>query len=348
MPAPGEVLVSVGDWVEPPDLVARCQLPGNLWIVDLNQTLGIRREQAGRYMCKGIGSIVRAYDVLAERPAAFGRRQRTCLSPVDGRLLAIRAGRVLIDAAATTFELSARIRGRITDIVPERGVIITTMGAWLQGAWGTGGEAHGVLRIVAKDDREPLRAQSFGTDCYGALVVVGRILDERALDRAAELGVQGMISGSVDAQLCRFLQLLPFPVMIMAGFGEVAMSPEAFSLLQSRAGRDAMLNAQPPGSRLLSGTWGRPEVLIPQEMEEPLPALEHSKGAAKEPEPYLLQVGMEVRGLRAPYLGVVGTVAGLPAGLQRMETGAELAVATVLLDTGESAAIPLANLEALG
>jgi hypothetical protein len=253
----------------------------------------------------------------------------------------------LIDAVATTFELKARIRGRITDVVPERGVIIETAGAWLQGVWGTGGEANGTLRLAVKNNRGPLRAESLDADCQGALVVAGRISDERALDRAAELGVLGMISGSVDAQLCRFLQLLPYPVMITAGFGEIAMSPQAFSLLQSWAGREGMLDTRTPGTGVLSGRLVRPEVVIPLETEEPPPVLERSEGAAEEAGPRPLQAGMSVRGLRAPYLGATGTVTDLPAGTQRMETGVELPVATVQLDSGESVAIPLANLEVL-
>ena len=347
LPARGEVLVNAGDRVEPEDLVARCQVPGKLWVLDLSQALGVRREQAGRYMCKGIGATVRAYEVLARRPRGLGRQERSCLSPVDGCLLAVRAGRVLIDAAATTLELKARMRGRITDVVPGRGVIIDTAGAWLQGVWGTGGEANGTLRLAVKNNREPLRAESLDADHQGALVVAGRISDERALDRAAELGVLGMISGSVDAQLCRFLQLLPYPVMITAGFGQIAMSPQAFSLLQSWAGREAMLDARTPEAGVLSGRLARPEVLIPLEMEDRPPALERSEGAAEAPGPHPLQAGMAVRGLRSPYLGAVGTVTDLPAGLQRMETGVELPVATVQLDTGEFVTIPLANLEVL-
>jgi hypothetical protein len=55
---------------------------------------------------------------------------------------------------------------------------------------------------------------------------------------------------------------------------------------------------------------------------------------------------MQVRGLRAPYAGAIGTVMGLPALPQVVESGSRLPVAEVeLLDDGKLVRIPQVNLE---
>jgi hypothetical protein len=58
-----------------------------------------------------------------------------------------------------------------------------------------------------------------------------------------------------------------------------------------------------------------------------------------------MKAGVQVRALRAPHLGKVGTVVDLPARPQRIESGARLPVAVVDLDDGKQVSIPLANLE---
>jgi hypothetical protein len=111
------------------------------------------------------------------------------------------------------------------------------------------------------------------------------------------------------------------------------MSTQAYSLLTANAGREAVLSAETQtrlGAR-------RPEVLIPLRADEEMPREE----TALSP----LKVGDQVRALRAPHLGVVGTVADLPALPQSVESGARLPVAMVDVQDEGQLTIPLANLE---
>jgi hypothetical protein len=81
----------------------------------------------------------------------------------------------------------------------------------------------------------------------------------------------------------------------------------------------------------------RPEVIIPLGSEDS-PPLEAAG-------PVALEEGRQVRVVRAPYTGSVGTVTHLPALPQAVESGARLLVAEVEFDDDERALIPLANLE---
>lgn len=338
LPARGEVLVSVGDWVEPDDEVARCQVPGRLWVVDLLPCRGGPRRppEAKVLLHKMVGDTVQASDELAQASRRFERWRRpvpTCRAPVDGRVLAIRAGQMLIEAVPQAVALRACMSGRVSAVLPERGVVLSAAGALLQGVWGSGGQAHGPLRVVAESPAEPLRAQTVDGQIQGCLLVVGQLLDQQALEFAAEAGVRGIIAGSVSAELCRLLSAWPCPVLVTDGFGNLPMSLQAFSLLRSCAGCEAMLHAG------LGSNWvtHRPEVLVPMAVE--------GRMLPEQQPPQALRVGVRVRALRAPHLGAAGTAIDLGTRLEAVETGACLPVATVALEDGETVTIPLANLE---
>ncbi len=333
LPARGQVGVQTGEFVGPADVVARCQLPGEIRVVDVSRALGMRRDQADERVRKFVGDMVQAGETLATPGGLFGRLRRACRSPVDGQIIAVRNGLVLIEEAATTFELSAHLKGQVTNVMPQRGVVISTVGSLIQGVWGSGGEAEGILKVLVDNPQKPLRAHAIDVSCHGTLIVGGRILDEKALEQAVEAKVRGIIAGSVDAGLRVTIEALPFPVMITEGFGAMPIAQPIFSLLHSNVGREAMLNAD---AQIRRGSR-RPELVIPLRAEENVPKEE--SGARS------LQVGMQVRILREPHLGALGTVSDLPPMAQTVETGARLRVAEVDLGNENPVRVPLANLE---
>jgi hypothetical protein len=345
LPVPGEVLAQMGEKISEGDIIAKCQLPGKIWAADVSQALGIPRERAGQSVRQSVGDRVRTDDVLAQRQSRFGRPNRCCQAAVDGRVVAIHHGVVLVEAEATALELRSPFAGRITDIVPEQGVVLSAMGALLQGLWGCGGETTGIVRALVDGPHEPLTAKSFETGdvengysnagCCQSLAVGGAILDEATLEKAVEAKIGGLIVGSVEASLLPRLEALPCPVLVTEGFGALAMRSEAFTLLRASEGRRAtMATACQP-----SGPGGPPTVFIPMD-----PAQD---AVLENPAPQPAQVGMRIRGLRAPYQGLVGTIRELPGLPLKVDSGIRLPVAIVELDGGEQVAIPLVNLEAL-
>lgn len=332
LPMRGQVLVRPGEVVGSADVVARCQLPGEILVVDISKGLRLRRERVGKYIRKSAGDTVQAGETLAAPWGLLGRL-KSCRAPVDGQVLAVRNGMMVIEAAPTTFELRAHVKGQVTNVMPDLGVVISTVGALLQGVWGSGGEADGVLKVLVDSPQKPLRARSIDVSCHGTLIVGGRILDEKAFEQAIEAKVRGVIAGSASADLRPTLEALPFPVVLTEGFGALPMSTPIFSLLHSNMGREAMLNAD------TQTRWDvkRPEVIIPLRSEEEPPLRDRN--------PVPLEEGMQVRVARAPYLGAIGTVTHLPPLPQTVESGARLLVAEVELEDQGPVLVPLANLE---
>lgn len=333
LPVPGQVLVHTGETVGPADVVARCQVPGMMRIVDVSRALRLGRDRASESIRKSPGESVQANEVLAAPAGLLGRLRRACRSPVDGEIIEVRDGLVLIEEAGTPLELRAHLKGQVTNVMPNRGAVISAAGAVIQGAWGNGGEAEGVLKLLVDSPQKPVRNRLVDVSCHGTVIVGGRIGEERALEQAVEVRVRGMIVGSVSADLGPYLESLPFPVLVTEGFGSMPMSDPVFALLHANAGREVMVTAD------MKSRWGarRPEVLIPLRAEDEKPS--------EEPGPRLLQVGDRVRLLRAPYVGSVGTVRDLPPRPQLVESGVRLPIAVVDLAQEQAVAVPLQNLE---
>lgn len=335
LPAPGQVLVQPGERVGPADVVAHCQIPGTMRILDAGQTWRVRRNRLDRYMRKSSGDPVQANELVAGRMGPLTRFRRAVRSPVDGRVLEVRNGLVLIQEASTTYELTAHLSGQVTNVMPQRGVVISAIGALIQGVWGSGGEAEGVLKVLADDPQSPLRAGSLDASGQDSIIVTGYIPDETALRQAVRANVRGIIAGSVNADLCPVIASLPFPLVITEGFGSLPMAEPVFALLHANLGQQAMLSATTMSRR---GSR-RPEVLIP------LPA--ENENPAEEGKPRPLKVGDRVRLLRAPHLGAIGRTDEVLGRPMPIESGARVPVARVDLGDGDLVMVPQMNLEAI-
>ena len=68
----GEVLVGLGDRVEPNDVIARGVRYAETHLVDVAGGLGVRDDQVGEFLRKQVGEPVRAGEVIASRKGLSG------------------------------------------------------------------------------------------------------------------------------------------------------------------------------------------------------------------------------------------------------------------------------------
>lgn len=336
LPVRGEVLVSIGARVESIDVVARALLGGELHVVDVGSTLSVKSEDVDKYLLKAVGDTLKEGEAIAAKGGRLIPLRRVCRSPVAGRIVAIGSGRVALESKAKTFELHAHFSGTVVSVMPSLGVVIETVGALVQGVWGAGGEAQGVLKMLAEDPKEKLVADTIDIGCHGSIIVGGSSLDEEALERAKQMQVRGIVVGSIGADFGERASDLPFPVIATEGMGQVPMAPVIFELLRSNAGREASISGV---TRL---RWGavRPEIIIPLQGSGTTPSPRRLGGA--------LEVGTQVRVIRQPYLGSVGRVVNLPSQPRVVDSGARLRGAEVELEEKGRVFVPYANLELIG
>jgi hypothetical protein len=335
LPAAGEVLVGAGARVEPMNIVARAEVPGRYYILNVAQTLGVSTEAADKYVRVRPGQPVRAGQLVAGRRTNLGMVPRKVNAPQDGVVAAVGGGRVLLESVGEPIEVRAGLPGTVSNVLLKMGVLIETVGALIQGVWGSGGESFGVLKVLVEQPDQPLRARSIDVACHGAVLVGGSMMDRTALQQALELQVRGIVIGSLDPTLIEMAQGVPFPIVVTEGLGRAPMAFPIFHLLHTNNGREATISGR------TQPRWGaiRPEIVIP------LPI-----GSASPPPPpgAPLAAGVQVRVIRGPAIGAVGTVRYLPAHPLALETGAKVWGAVVALEKGEDQFVPFFNLELLG
>ena len=333
LPVPGQVLVNVGDRVEPTTPVARAILPGEYRILNVASALGVRESDADKYLVKKVGQQVKKGERIAVRRGLFF--PRVCRAPADGFIAASGSGRVLLETLSPLYEVLAHLKGRVVSLRPNYGVVIETEGALVEGLWGTGGESLGVIKVLTESADEPLDAEKLTTEFGGAVIVGGLTADKAALKQAVHIEARGMVLGSLDASLRAMAADLPFPLIVTEGMGRIPMAGPIFDLLKEYDGSEASLSGK------TSTRWGvvRPEIIIPQV----------GKSAPPSQERRLLppDIGLTVRIISQPYQGAVGVITDLPYWPQEVDSGARLKVARVDLGDEGVVSVPLANLELL-
>ncbi len=330
LPYPGDIAVRLGEYVESARVIAQAVEPPDFRVIDVARELGVPVKKVKEYLKVKRGDTVAEGDVLASR-GGFGGQ--VCRAPIDGAIMGSGRGRLLLEAESHTIPVTALVPGLVAEILPGEGVVIEAVGAYLQMGWGNGKEAYGVLRVVVRAPRNPIRPKHIDAASQGAILVGGSRLDEETLDQAVEMQVRGIIVGGVSPAMIPRLEAVDFPVVATEGVGTAPMSQAFFDLLRSLDGREVAVSGR------IRQRWGaeRPYALVPIPAQSAVPVNPRSA----------LVVGSRVRILRGPYAGTSGVVSNIPTGMIQLETGVRLPGVQVDLGGKEFAWVPFMNLERL-
>jgi hypothetical protein len=325
------VLCRYGDQVVSDRIIAETDVAMGYHLLDLEYHLQTRRLDLKRMLVKRVGDTVEEGEVIARAGWLF---RRVCASPVKGKLVDARRGKVLIETVPEHIDLRAFYPGKVVNVIPERGALIEIACALVQGVWGTGREIRGQLDCVVPDRESVLTADMIHVSQMGTVLAGGRTLEPEAIDAAVENEVGAIVVGSLSSRLLPAIEASGLSVMATEGFGDYPMNEQMFGLLLSNVGRDACL------SPVVRTRWDvhRPEIVIPLVQETVPPTLEPEMG---------LEVGMSVRALRAPYANMVGRVTALPTTPRRLASGVHARGAEVDLAPAGKVFVPFENLEIL-
>lgn len=343
----GQVLVNVGDRVKAEDVVARTEIPGVIQTVKVAEFMGLEPPEALAALKVGQGDKVERGQVLAESKSFFGLFKSECKSPVSGtiELISQATGHVGIRLAPTPVEVSAYVDGTVAEVMPEEGVIVETFGAFVQGIFGVGGERTGRLSVPTKLIDAPLTEEQINDSHVGAVLVAGAGVTLGALRKAGQVGARGVVVGAiVDTDLIAYLghdigvaitghEDIPITIILTEGFGSIHMAQRTFDLLVSLEGREVSIN----GATQIRAGVIRPEVVAPLE-----PRADHTETPSKG---QALDIGSNIRVIREPYFGRLGTVTDLPPHPVQVESGAVVRVLEAELGDGAKVTVPRANVE---
>ena len=348
LPMRGRVHLKEGDLVDSHKVVASTELPGNVQMLNVSNSLNVEPENITECMLVALDEEISKGQVIAESKGLFGFFKSQLKSPIDGKLANISdvTGQAILSEPPIPVEVKAYTSGVITKIEDEEGVTIETEGVLAQGILGIGGENNGLLRVVVSKPSDELTIDMIDESHKGMILLGGSFLNIETFNHAKKIGVAGIVTGGFD--YFDISKILGYPLgvaitgsedvgpslIITEGFGRISMAERTYSLLSSKEGSFASID----GSTQIRAGVIRPEILIPDTESD-------GKCTEFEEADLAISEGSLVRVIRAPNFGKVGTVKSLPPKLTQMESETLVRVAEVSFEDGAVEIIPRANLE---
>lgn len=346
LPIKGEVLINVGDKVEPEQVVARALLPGALQTIKLAEKLGVEAQDVESMFQLKVGDAIAKGQVIAQSKGFFGIGKQTITSEHQGTVESISpiTGNILVREASIPIEINGYMKGVIAEVLPDEGAIVETRGAMVQGIFGIGGERVGDIRVAVSGPDQVLHADNIHDTDKGKILVGGSGFTLDAIAKAIQVGAIGIIAGGVrDRDLTQFLgyeigvaitgsEQIPITLMVTEGFGYLNMAQRTFQLLKTLEGKSCSMN----GATQIRAGVIRPEIIVPLD----LTGTAQVAGMGG-----MLEAGTAIRVIREPYFGQLGTVTDLPAQLMVVDSGTEVRVLKARLGDGQEVLVPRANVE---
>lgn len=348
LPIEGEVLVQVGDKVDFDTILAHTEIPGDAEILNVHERLNVDPGAVSDYMLKKAGEKFKEGELLAKYSAFWGLQKNYVYAPFSGVVESISGltGQVIIRQNNVPLEIDSYIKGKVIQVLKEKGAVVETEAAFIQGIFGFGGENHGEIAIAVSSPSELLTEANIKEDYKGKVVVGGSGVISAAYKKAIEIGVKGIVVGGMNVEdLIGILgedigvaitgeENVPITVIATEGFGNLPMSDRTFKLLKGLEGRMSAING---ATQIRAGVL-RPEIIIPYSEDEVISKSNEgfSDGMTK---------GSLTRIIRAPYFGQIAKVASFPVNLQTVQSGSKVRVIEVELDDGRVVTVPRANVE---
>lgn len=349
LPLPGKVLVAVGDRVRSDQVVARAELPGKVFPINLANQLSVTPGEMKGYLTKREGDVVTKDEILAENKPLIKWFKTEIRSPVSGTIESISSvtGQVLLREPPRVLELLAYVDGTITETIPQQGVVVETTCSLVQGIFGIGGETSGDIVMAVHAQDEPLTPNHLTPAMKGKVVVGGSFLSAETMKQAKAVGVAGVVVGGIHDEDLRALlgydlgvaitgtEQVGFTLILTEGFGTIPMAAKTFKLLSSQAGQKASIS----GATQIRAGVIRPEIIIPQREGQAKTATQSQREG--------IRVGDPVRIIRDPMFGRIGEVSALPSELTKISTESEVRVLEVKFADGKTVVIPRTNIEVI-
>jgi hypothetical protein len=331
MPYRGRILVHESQHVKATDTIGTCLLPGNHFRLDLCTALGIKLiPKCMECVERKTGDPFQKGDIIAQTK---GMMKRIVRAPSAGFVVNIENGVILLEVEKGTFELKAGYTGIVHEIIPETGAIIESSGALIQGVWGNDRISQGILASSNQNPAAEFSRSSLDVSMRGSIWLGTYCLQQDALQAAVDLPLRGLILSSMSSELIPFAKQLPFPVILLEGFGMVSLNSLAYKLLTTHDKREICINAS-PWDRMLGN---RPEIIVP------LPTEGKPTDDIVE-----MEINQTIHVSTIPYLGKIGTIKRIQSAADLMPNQIRAPFIEAQTESGETLDIPFQNFEVIG
>lgn len=329
LPIPGKILVRKGQKVAARDVIAEADVAPEHILLNIAHGLGVSNQEADSLIHCKENDILKKGDLIA---GPVGLTRKVVRASADGKVMFVGEGQVLLQLEKEPYQLRAGLVGLVEGLIPDFGAVVETTGAIIQGVWGNGKADFGLMQFKLDMLDDELKTSQIDVSLRGTIVVGGYCKDPAVFQNAASAPVKGLILTSMPANLINIAQKMNFPIILLEGFGRLALNKISYNLLKKYHNREVSLNA----NKFNRDLGRRPEVIIPltHEKEPVAPAIVGE-----------FSVGQQVRLVRKPYHGRIGTIQYIYNGLVKFQNGVRAPGAQVSFVDGEDLKVPLVNLE---
>lgn len=257
----GTVMVFPGQITDPTMPVAWRKVWKTHFSVNLYDALELPRSSSVQdYLLINEGDFVSVNEPIARRS---DRKTRTLNALYSGRFLGVCSENLIFEADAENLEsVSAGFPGTVTEIIPNRGAVIETIGAYAAGVWGNNRTGQGILLTLNDIAKEGIfNTQSLSMAMAGSVVFANTCYDPEVLQSTARLSPGGLIFGSLPSALLPIAEQLPFPVIVTDSIGSGRLSDPVYNLLGENIIKCAYLYSAPARGNMPQTA----EIIIPQE-----------------------------------------------------------------------------------
>jgi hypothetical protein len=332
LPYPGRVLTKEDQYLNPGDIIAEAEIPGQVIMLDIAKGLGLSPEETKDCLIRGVDENLEEGDVIAQCEKTLPRLFR---APLDGKIISYHKGQMALATSKEKFLLHAKMIGSVVEVIPEYGAVLSAKGSLIQGMWGNGRSGSGTLEVLDSAMGTPLEASMLEDMTNGQVLMGSTLLDQDFLKASQEKEIAGLILSSLSPDLIEPVLTVSFPVILLQGFGKIPIAEDISDLLQSNNGSLVSVNANHRDN--LKGQC--PEIIVPKEEGN----LEKSFGFRKK-----IEVGDRVRMISGKAIYQTGKVVELLETDQVFENGLTLPTAIVKLQSLEKIKVPQQNLLIIG
>jgi len=321
-------MVTKGQPVTTNEVIASIEIPEKHFELNVLDLLGIDSGRADNVLTVKPGDPVQTGTLIARKG---GLLARTVTSPVDGRIVEITNGRVIVEHGSNPVVVKAGFTGTVREVIPDFGAIIVSEGALLQGVWGNQRIAEGLMICMARNRVEELVPERMDVNLRGSVVFGGHCMKVEVLRRAEGIPLRGLIVSGLAPDLLEYARMMTFPIIALVGVGHAVYDEYTFNIISTMDKRVACVNAT-DWDRCLGS---RPEVVIPKRDDT------HLSESLEDAE---YKVGQLVRILQSP-LWETARIKSLLSEERVYPSGIVAQSALCILDNGEEIVQPLVNLE---
>ncbi len=332
LPVPGQVLVRQGQPVEVKTAVAETVLEPKHILLNIAHSLGVSDQKADELIQRTSGERINKDDLIA---GPVGVLRRVVRAPQSGEIVMVGDGQVLIEVNQPAYQVHAGMPGTVVELIPNRGAVVETIGAVVQGFWGNRHSAFGLIQSKLTSPDDVLSPDQLDMSQRGAILLGGHCDDAQIFRKATEIPLRGLILTSMASSLLPLARKKSFPILVLEGFGRRSLNIMSYNVLTTNKEREVAVNAQ-----AFDPTTGiRPEVVIPLKADE--------DRVGESPVGEEIAPGKKIRVIRAPHAGRIATIERIFQEPIQLSSGLHAEVALVSFENDQQATVPLANMEVI-